>query len=648
MAALSTRDDLEADFAAGLAKLSERHRRELAKLLGDPPDIANVPDEFWRRVEREAEATAAVTMLLIFLAAADEHGFTGDAAAVAGQGYVVNRAAFFGASWAETSRSILATASDRWRMQRRRGLDEIAPGTDGATAGGGVAGIDPAEIDDVLLSIFGPDRVANAAVTETTAAEYGGGNVAAEASGKVFVRIWQHGGFRPRRHAGAAHDPCTQCTPLLGLSEAEWTLIHPDLAGPPLHPNCDCFCEFIDPETGQPVRVDTGSYGFLPPTEKSLDPLWLLRASGLKNCGTGAGGFKPGNDCAGGGGGGGGGATVDQPPKKKKHIRFTDSQIVREPVDKRDNEAIRAAMTPSERTEMDEEIEDQRSEAKDNWIDEQLSEYDPDDDIEESWWDEFGEGGPNDDEVQAERDRLIAERREELEDKWSDSDDNWDYEGEYLRGFYKEHADEPRFSGGFERFHTWGKDGDGDPVFGFETAAGSEYKIWTVPESPRAKLALGESVMELGFHDAAGSHGITGAGNAREVFRNVTDATTEYLVHTGQESLFFSAAEPSRQKLYDRLVKSVAADLPDYSAAAAMTPDGGRVYIVAQKEIFDGLLDKARQQKIHPEILTKALRMSDQQPTTLDWIELEPERNEAWFEDDAEWAEFEQPDANNP
>ena len=44
------RSALEAELAKRFSKLSARHRKELLKLLGNPPNYSNVPNSFWKKV----------------------------------------------------------------------------------------------------------------------------------------------------------------------------------------------------------------------------------------------------------------------------------------------------------------------------------------------------------------------------------------------------------------------------------------------------------------------------------------------------------------------------------------------------------------------------------------------------------------------
>ena len=112
---IPNRRESESEYADRLKKLSKRHRRELRRLLGDPPDPANVPGEFWDKIEREMEEENATLLFLLFLASARFHAFgtysekgqdTGVVATLEQQAqtYRDSRAKSVARSYAQTSR----------------------------------------------------------------------------------------------------------------------------------------------------------------------------------------------------------------------------------------------------------------------------------------------------------------------------------------------------------------------------------------------------------------------------------------------------------------------------------------------------------------------------------------------------------------
>lgn len=179
--------------------------------------------------------------------------------------------------------------------------------------------------------------------------------------------------------------------------------------------------------------------------------------------------------------------------------------------------------------------------------------------------------------MDSERDKLTDAARDDIAAEY-DSEGAW--EG-YLNDFYDENSD--RFEGsGAEG--QWGKDG-GDDAFAFSISGGAKYQIWAQEGN-----FGGQKKVEIGFHDAKGAYGVTGEVGARgaaEVFKSVTTAVVAYALKKSPDFMSFTAAEDSRQKLYDRLVRSTADAVPDYHAIAV--PGKPRRYILAKRSKMDVL-----------------------------------------------------------
>lgn len=187
-------------------------------------------------------------MALIFLAATEESNILlePDISKIIADGYASERSRDFASAWVTTSRDRLQAASTEWAERMRQA------GTDGATTDGQEL-ITRREVRERTLEIFGPSRVESAVVTETTAAETGGGEAAAEADPRTLVAVWRHGSNRPAGHSRAAVKPCPICSAIEGMTRDEWEAVHPELLGPPAHPHCDCFLDWIDPEELDPI-----------------------------------------------------------------------------------------------------------------------------------------------------------------------------------------------------------------------------------------------------------------------------------------------------------------------------------------------------------------------------------------------------------
>lgn len=250
MAELANRMDLEADFAKQLARLSSRHRRELIDLLGSPPDPANVPAEFWKRVEEEHKATVINILLLLFMAAGEQHIdllLSPDLRAIAVDGlrdrgveFANSRGPTLSGQYVARSQELLAKMPARWYgpdFQVRRAFGDLkAPGSEQVLSG--------------AIEIFGPNRDSMIAATETTGAATAGTNGAigqARGFGVDVSVTW----FTEKDSR-----VCPICRPLHGLGMGDWEAalsaagVPPAAfdaisanSGPPIHANCRCWLE---------------------------------------------------------------------------------------------------------------------------------------------------------------------------------------------------------------------------------------------------------------------------------------------------------------------------------------------------------------------------------------------------------------------
>ena len=241
---IAQRDDLEELLQAQLGKVAKRHQAELEKLLGVPPDPERVPESFWAKVEKETAAEMVAALALIFATSEQLHGFGGDGATLAADGWAACRSAEFAAGWTDYSRTILDRNAVDWQQTADPERTRLIAS--------------PREIRDVTETMFGGERIRRAAVTETTQAEADGGKAAMEGLGVMTTTIWRHSANRPPRHSRAPVKPCQICSPLENLTYEEWRLLLP-VSGPPAHPYCDCFLEFVDPATLEPINPLTTS-----------------------------------------------------------------------------------------------------------------------------------------------------------------------------------------------------------------------------------------------------------------------------------------------------------------------------------------------------------------------------------------------------
>src|SRR5690606_38241480 len=138
------------------------------------------------------------------------------------------------------------------------------------------------------------------------------------------------------------------------------------------------------------------------------------------------------------------------------------------------------------------------------------------------------------------------ELRQEVRNNYDSSDDRQ----EWLQNWYDENYSG---KGGIEKENVWGRDKNGDHVYGFTTSQGEFYKATVFNE----KTSYG-MMKNFVFEDEDGSFSKTGKGNALEVFRTISAAATAYVKKEDPDFLTFTAAGKSRQTLYDRLVRTLA------------------------------------------------------------------------------------------
>lgn len=240
MAELANRMEQEADFAKRLSRLSSRHRKELIALLGTPPDISRVPQDFWIRVEKEHREELGIILALLFVAASDQHIdllLPGDLRYVAmdtvqdkADTWADSRSRSLSRKYVENSRKGLVRADRKWYGTGPRVLGPTAPE------------VPTPEVYEQVVDIFGPERDARLASTETTRAATAGTKEATEAAkdlGVVTTITWYTEGDAR---------VCPICAPLHRVEMQDWESvgINAEISsngGPPAHENCRCWLE---------------------------------------------------------------------------------------------------------------------------------------------------------------------------------------------------------------------------------------------------------------------------------------------------------------------------------------------------------------------------------------------------------------------
>lgn len=232
MADLAHRTELEQRVERAMHGLTGKQRKKLAELLGDPPDVANVPESFWNDVYEDRIASLMGVLLLAWVVGARQHGADDkQSTAAAAEQYARRRAAEVARQYVENSKEALRKKGADWRA-RTANPDEPSPSK--------------ADARQAAEDIFAPSRDENLAVTETTAAGQDGSEWGVGQSGGVS----QEDEWRTEKDARV----CPICSPLESRPRSEWGAKFPK--GPPAHPRCRCFVAYVNQPGGAvPARV---------------------------------------------------------------------------------------------------------------------------------------------------------------------------------------------------------------------------------------------------------------------------------------------------------------------------------------------------------------------------------------------------------
>jgi hypothetical protein len=225
MAELPNRMGAESALAKELAKLLRIQQGKILELLGDPPNINNIPLSLW---DEQADE---------FFRVLEKHSFTAYIAAAE----QILAAQPIGVDW-----GLVNAEAARWARTHSRSLALDISTTNRQNVGEAIAGFfeEQQTIGDLRLklsSLFGPVRADMIATTEITrAAVEGELQLVRELNkeGVQLVATW----FTVRDRF-----VCPICEPLDGQSETEEGGFvpagdaGPGIPSPPAHPRCRCF-----------------------------------------------------------------------------------------------------------------------------------------------------------------------------------------------------------------------------------------------------------------------------------------------------------------------------------------------------------------------------------------------------------------------
>lgn len=213
MSDITGRGSLEKRLAALMAELLESQQMRLLELLGDPPNPANLPFDFWQKEgERFAEALRPF-FREVFLNRAEQ----------------TLAASPIGVDWALVNEQAVTFARD-YSFELVRGLNETSQKLLQQAVGNFFEeSMTIGELEATLTRAFGPVRSEMIAVTEVTRA-------AAEGERSLAAEVASQGvEMRPIHQTNADALVCPICGPRHGKE------IPAGEAWPPLHPRCRCW-----------------------------------------------------------------------------------------------------------------------------------------------------------------------------------------------------------------------------------------------------------------------------------------------------------------------------------------------------------------------------------------------------------------------
>jgi hypothetical protein len=162
-----------------------------------------------------------------------------------------------------------------------------------------------------------------------------------------------------------------------------------------------------------------------------------------------------------------------------------------------------------------------------------------------------------------------------------------EWENDYVNNTYDERVQESsgeNMSWGSMEPSTWYSASDGAKLK-LVTRGGSEFHL-EVNEASYADHGISGKTEDMIFTDKGGSVSITGRGRGEqfEVFRGVSAALLARMQNEDIDVLTYTAIEPNRQELYDKLTQTLAQVDGKYVAAVTGGGKNSAHYIVAKRE----------------------------------------------------------------
>lgn len=230
MPEIPDRDKIEKEFARALAKALQMRRGQILELLGDPPDINNLPSDIWEEIGKELAPSILPFTERTFVEAA---GRMIAEAPIEISWTLVNQRA---ADWArDYTYDLVKQLTDTTRVGLQDAVSTYFE--EGQTMG---------DLVERIGQYFSPVRAETIAITEVTRAASQGEQAIAEElrqAGIEMVAIW----LTDRDYL-----VCDECEQRNGKPQSEWETNE----FPPLHPRCRCDIGYELPKGEEAAAVE--------------------------------------------------------------------------------------------------------------------------------------------------------------------------------------------------------------------------------------------------------------------------------------------------------------------------------------------------------------------------------------------------------
>jgi len=227
MAEIPNRMGWEADLVKELAKILQVQKGQILELLGDPPNLNNIPEDMWRQHGDALFRAVEKHSLGAYIAAAEQ----------------VLAGSPIGVDW-----GLVNAEAARWARANAQSLSLDLVSTNRQNIGEAIAGFFEEGqtigfLRERLASLLGPVRAELIASTEITRAAVEGELALVRELGKEGVELTAF--WITERDERV----CPICSPLDGLAESPEGGFAPGggmgIPSPPAHPRCRCWLNHV-------------------------------------------------------------------------------------------------------------------------------------------------------------------------------------------------------------------------------------------------------------------------------------------------------------------------------------------------------------------------------------------------------------------